>query len=103
MSKFKWETIVNIKHPKSVWYASSSQIKKAINILPVDELKNSVDIVGIGVAARFRLRSSFAHDNKLKIDDKTMTIATFIFAVLQVIWIVECFGFVERVCFFFIR
>lgn len=52
-----------------------------MNIVPVDELKNSVGVVGIGVATRLRLRSNFAHDNKLKIDDKTMTIATFIFAV----------------------
>lgn len=52
-------------------------------IVPVDAFKNSVDVIGVGVATRFRLRSSFAHDNKLKIDDKTMTIATFIFAVFE--------------------
>lgn len=39
--------------------------------------------VGSAVAARLRVRSSGAHDNKLKIDDKTMTMATFIFAVLK--------------------
>lgn len=49
--------------------------------LPVDELKNSVGVVGNAVAARFRMLSNFAHDNKFKIDDKTMTMATFIFAV----------------------
>lgn len=47
--------------------------------LPVGELMNSVDVVGIAV--RFGTRSSFAHANKLKIVDKTMTMETFIFAV----------------------
>lgn len=50
-----------------------------MNVVPVDELKNSVGVVGIGVAAW--LRPSFAHANKLKIADKTITMETFIFAV----------------------
>lgn len=53
-----------------------------MNAVPVGELMNSIDVVGIvGVVAARWMRSSFAHDNKLKIDDKTMTMATFIFAV----------------------
>lgn len=57
-----------------------------LNVLfvPVDEVKNSGVVIGIGVTKRLRLRSSFAHVNKLNIDDKTMTIATFIFAVSNI-------------------